>query len=107
MAQLADKMSKDKSAGEQGRPIPKAISEGKRFQVGDPVEVKCDHEVDGDRINDWLRGTVIHSDRKMVGVQFTQDVWLTDGWMVPDRILWLQQQSDNIRTVDEKKKKKS
>lgn len=102
MAQLADKMSKGKAAESEGRPIPKAISEGKRFQVGDPVEVMCDHEnEEGDRVREWLQGTVIHSDRKMVGVQFTQDVYLTDGWMVPDRILWLQQQSDNIRPAEE------
>lgn len=84
-------------AKSEERAIPKAISEGQRFEVGDMVEVMCDHEREDDRIRDWLKGTVIHSDRKMVGVQFTQDVYLTDGWMVPDRVLWLQQQSDNIR----------
>ena len=88
------------------RPIPKAISEGQRFNVGDTVEVMCDHERGQDRVREWLRGTVIHSDRKMVGVQFTQDVYLTDGWMVPDRVLWLQQQSDNVRQPEKKKSKK-
>jgi hypothetical protein len=24
------------------------------FSVGDEVEVRCDHEIDGDRIHDWL-----------------------------------------------------
>lgn len=81
--------------------IPKAISDGQRFEVGDMVEVMCDHEREDDRVRDWLKGTVIHSDRKMVGVQFTQDVYLTDGWMVPDRVLWLQQQSPNIRYPEE------
>lgn len=86
--------------------IPKAISDGQRFEVGDLVEVLCDHEVDGDRVRDWLLGTVIHSDRKMVGVQFTQDVYLTDGWMVPDRVLWLQQQSGNIRYPEKNRRSK-
>lgn len=104
MAKLAEKMSKSKTAKSDERPIPKAISEGKRFNVGDAVQVMCDHERGDDRVRDWLEGTVIHSDRKMVGVQFTQDVYLTDGWMVPDRILWLQQQSENIRFADEKKR---
>lgn len=94
-------------AKSEERAIPKAISEGKRFEVGEAVQVLCDHEREDDRVRDWLQGTVIHSDRKMVGVQFTQDVYLTDGWMVPDRVLWLQQQSDNIRFPDKKKRKKS
>ncbi len=65
--------------------------------VGDLVDVKCDHEIDGVRVRDWLQGTVVQADRKMVAVQFTMDVYLTDGWMVPDRVLWLQQTSENIR----------
>jgi hypothetical protein len=32
-----------------------------------------------------------------VAVQFNQDVYLTDGWMVPDRVLWARQDSDKIR----------
>ncbi|MGA9533304.1 MAG: hypothetical protein WBR18_11360 [Anaerolineales bacterium] len=88
----------------EDKAIPKAISEGQRFEVGDIVEVLCDHEREDNRVRDWLKGTVIHSDRKMVGVQFTQDVYLTDGWMVPDRVLWLQQQSDNVRYPDQKKR---
>ncbi len=90
-------MQRTAMANGEEQAIPKAISEGQKYEVGDEVEVLCDHEREDDRIRDWLTGTVIHSDRKMVGVQFTQDVYLTDGWMVPDRVLWLQQQSPNIR----------
>ncbi|HEY70444.1 MAG TPA: hypothetical protein G4O08_07680 [Anaerolineae bacterium] len=71
--------------------------EEKLYNVGDSVEVLCDHIRDDERIRDWLQGTVVQSDRKMVAVQFLQDVYLTGGWMVPDRVLWLQQKSSNIR----------
>jgi hypothetical protein len=40
---------------------------------------------------------VVQADYKMVAVQFNQDVYLTDGWMVPDRVLWARQDSDKIR----------
>jgi hypothetical protein len=71
--------------------------EEKLYNVGDLVEVLCDHVRDDERIRDWLQGTVVQSDQKMVAVQFLQDVYLTGGWMVPDRVLWLQQKSSNIR----------
>lgn len=71
--------------------------EEKQFNVGDYVEVLCDHNRDDERVRDWLPGTVVQADRKMVAVQFLQDVYLTGGWMVPDRVLWLQQKSSNIR----------
>jgi len=76
---------------------PTAI-EPRRYDVGDLVDVLCDH-MDGDqRVNDWLQGVVVQADYKMVAVQFNQDVYLTDGWMVPDRVLWARQDSDKIRT---------
>jgi hypothetical protein len=67
------------------------------FEVGDVVDVYCDHERDDDRVRDWLQGVVVQADRKMVAVQFTEDVYLTDGWMVPDRVLWCRQDSEVIR----------
>lgn len=76
---------------------PTGRVEEKRHQVGDLVDVYCDHNRDGDRVRDWLQGTVVQADRKMLAVQFLEDVYLTDGWMVPDRVLWLQQSSENIR----------
>lgn len=74
------------------------------FDVGDTVEVFCDHEKNGQRIRGWLRGIVVQVDVKMVAVQFRSNVFLTDGWMVPDHILWHPQNSTNIRPVQRKAK---
>jgi len=38
-------------------------------------------------------------DEKNVAVQFRTTVYLTDGWMVPDHILWFPFDSENIRPV--------
>jgi hypothetical protein len=35
----------------------------------------------------------------MLAVQFRSNVFLTDGWMVPDRILWYPLNSDHLRPV--------
>jgi len=67
------------------------------FQVGDRIEVFCDHERKGERIRDWLEGTVVQVDPKMLAVQFQENVYLTDGWMVPDHVLWCPKNSVNIR----------
>lgn len=68
-----------------------------RFDVGDIVEVFCDHEKSGQRIRGWLKGIVVQVDSKMVAVQFRSNVFLTDGWMVPDHILWYPVNSAHIR----------
>lgn len=73
--------------------------EEKRFEVGDHVEVNCDHEKGTQRIRGWLRGTVVQVDDKMVAVQFRTNVYLTDGWMVPDHILWFPYDSTHIRST--------
>ena len=67
------------------------------FQVGDVVESYCDHEKGGERIKGWLKGIVVQVDSKMVAVQFRSNVYLTDGWMVPDHILWFPHGSLNLR----------
>jgi len=67
------------------------------FQVGDTVEVFCDHEKNGERVRGWVKGIVVQVDNKLVAVQFRSNVFLTDGWMVPDRILWYPLTSDQIR----------
>jgi len=72
------------------------------FQVGGTVEVFCDHEKGGERIRGWIRGIVVQVDSKMVAVQFRTNVFLTDGWMVPDRILWYPVHSEHIRGVESK-----
>ncbi len=69
------------------------------FDVGNTVEVFCDHEQDGERVRGWMKGTVVQVDNKLVAVQFRSNVFLTDGWMVPDRILWYSLTSDQIHTA--------
>src|SRR5215216_5317866 len=69
------------------------------FQVGDTVEVYCDHEKNKDRVRGWIRGIVVQVDNKMVAIQFRSNVFLTDGWMVPDRILWYPLNSEHIHPV--------
>lgn len=74
--------------------------------MGDRVEVYCDHEdKDGNRIRDWLAGTVVQVDPKMIAVQFEENVYLTDGWMVPDHVLWCPKISNNVRLYQKKKKR--
>jgi hypothetical protein len=80
------------------------VEQEKLFKVGDRVEVLCDHNQDEQRVHDWLQGVVVQADYKMVAVQFNQDVYLTDGWMVPDRVLWSQQRSDKIRSTTSRKR---
>jgi len=68
------------------------------YQVGDAVDAYCDHEKNGDRVRGWLKGIVVQIDNnKMVAVQFRSSVYLTDGWMVPDHILWFPMNSEQIR----------
>lgn len=72
------------------------------YQVGDRVEVFCDHERGSDRVRDWLEGVVVQVDPKMIAVQFQHSVYLTDGWMVPDHVLWCPKTSKTIRQVAKK-----
>jgi len=44
-----------------------------------------------------VQGVIVHTDSRMTAVQFRSDVYLTDGWMVPDRILWFTRGSQKIR----------
>lgn len=75
------------------------------YKVGDQVEVYCDHEdEDENRIRDWLVGTVVQVDLKMVAVQFKENVYLTDGWMVPDHVLWCPKDSTNMRPMRKRRK---
>ena len=74
------------------------------FEVGDSVEAFCDHEKSSERVRGWLKGVVVQVDNKMVAVQFRSNVFLTDGWMVPDRILWYPTNSDQIRPAGTGKK---
>jgi hypothetical protein len=75
------------------------------FEVGDVVEVYCDHDKNGQRVRGWLKGIVVQVDSKMVAVQFRTSVFLTDGWMVPDHILWYPANSQHIRFPEKKPSK--
>jgi len=86
---------------------PRTRSERHQYEVGDRVEVLCDHNRNNVRVRDWLNGIVVQADYKMVAVQFVEDVYLTGGWMVPDRVLWCQQNSNVIRLAKKKRQKKS
>lgn len=84
----------------------RAPEEEQAYKVGDRVEVYCDHlDKDDQRIRDWLRGTVVQIENKLIAVQFRQNIYLTDGWMVPDRILWFPFDSENLRPYESRRKK--
>lgn len=83
-----------------------APNQEETYEVGDRVDVFCDHELDDERIRDWLEGTVVQVDPKMIAVQFEENVYLTDGWMVPDHVLWCPKDSNNIRKVTRRRKRK-
>ncbi len=78
-------------------PFMRPPSDIQRYEVGDTVEVFCDHDKGGERIRAWLKGIVVQVDEKMVAVQFRHNVYLTDGWMVPDQILWFPYDSTQMR----------
>ncbi len=78
----------------------------KDFEIGDTVEVLCDHDENDDRVRDWLEGVVVKKGDKKVAVQFHKNVYLTDGWMVPDRVLWCPVDSHNIRQPINRRRKK-
>lgn len=78
----------------------KAPSNKDTYHVGDLVEVFCDHEiVKGDRLRDWLVGMVVQVDPKIIAVQFKENVYLTDGWMIPDHVLWYPHDSKKMRPL--------
>jgi len=52
-----------------------------------------------------LEGVIVQVDPKMVAVQFRENVYLTNGWMVPDHVLWCPKDSAHIRRRKRKRKK--
>jgi hypothetical protein len=76
------------------------------FRVGDLVEVFCDHDDGGERVRNWLVGTVVQVDPKLVAVQFLDSVYLTDGWMVPDHVLWVPKGSSHVRKPPRRRRKR-
>ncbi|MFZ3070889.1 MAG: hypothetical protein WA110_07205 [Anaerolineaceae bacterium] len=71
----------------------------RNYEVGDRVEVNCDHEKNGQRVKGWMKGTVVQVENKMIAVQFRTNIFLTDGWMVPDQILWFPFESAHVRPI--------
>lgn len=74
------------------------------YKVGDRAEVYCDHDKKEDRVRGWLVGTVVQVDPKMIAVQFQENVYLTDGWMVPDHVLWCPKESNNVRPTRKRRR---
>ena len=76
------------------------------YQVADRVEVFCEHDdKEKERVKGWLKGTVAQVDHKLVAVQFRVNIYLTEGWMVPDRILWFPKNSKDMRPIKRAGKK--
>lgn len=59
----------------------------------------CDHLRDGQRVHDWLAGTVAQVDHRMVAVRFESEVFASTGWPIPDRTLWGAHGSRNLRRL--------
>jgi hypothetical protein len=101
--------NKKQKSGSRGGPMAqfafmRSPSLEHTYEVGDTVEVFCDHEKSSVRVRGWLKGIVVQVDNKMVAVQFRSNVFLTDGWMVPDKILWYPLTSEHIRPSGTQKK---
>jgi hypothetical protein len=73
----------------------------KKFDVGEKVEVRCAHHAGEKWANDWVQGVVVQADHRMAAVQFACDVLSSNGWIIPDRTLWLAHGSKNIRPVEQ------
>ena len=68
-----------------------------KFVVGEQAEVLCDHIRNGQRVHDWLLGTVVQADYRMAAVKFETDVFSIDGYPIPDRTLWCAHGSKHLR----------
>ncbi|RPI30276.1 MAG: hypothetical protein EHM70_14300 [Chloroflexota bacterium] len=82
-----------------------APDQSEAYKVGDHVDVFCDHERDNERVRDWLEGVVVQVDPKMIAIQFKDNVYLTDGWMVPDHVLWCPKISSHVRLAQRRRKR--
>ena len=77
------------------------------FQVGEQVEVRCDHLREGELVNDWLGGQVVAADFRMVAVRLAWPVFTGDGRLAADRVLWCAHGSPRIRRPGEAKEQRS
>ena len=87
-------------------PFSTPPDDDRNYLVGDIVEVFCDHDnEDAERTRSWLQGVIVQVDPKMVAVQFHENVYLTNGWMVPDHVLWCPKESTNMRRPKKRRRK--
>jgi hypothetical protein len=68
-----------------------------KFSVGEAAEVKCFHKQNGEVVEDWLAGVVVEADYRMAAIRFEADVFSSNGWQIPNRILWCAHGSPNLR----------
>jgi len=47
---------------------------------------------------------VVQVDTKMVAIQFNTRVYLTNGWMIPDQVLWYPMNSPHIRPARKRRR---
>ena len=73
-----------------------------KFVVGERAEVKCFHTRDGKTVEDWLAGVVVEADHRMAAIKFETDVFTSNGWRIPERILWCAHGSPNLRRPAQK-----
>ena len=59
--------------------------------------MRCPHRRDGRIVEDWLPGVVVQADYRMAAVRFEVDVFSSNGWPIPDRVLWAAHGSPNLR----------
>lgn len=71
-----------------------------KYTVGEAVEVRCAHLRDGRRVEGWVRGEVVEADYRMAAIRLEADVFSSNGWLIPDRILWCAHGSRNLRRPD-------
>jgi hypothetical protein len=73
-----------------------------KFEVGEVVEMRCLHRQGGQVVTDWLPGTVVAADYRMLGVRFETDVFANNGLPIGDRTLWCTHGSPNLRRPGER-----
>ena len=71
----------------------------KKYETGEKVEVRCNHRQNDQWVNDWVPGVVAEADYRMAAVRFECDVRSSNGWIIPERTLWLAHGSKNIRVA--------
>jgi len=72
-----------------------------KYEVGERVEMYCTHLEAGRPVTDWLEGRVAEADYRMVAVRFEADVYTSNGWPAPGRLLWCTHGSRNLRRLAE------